>query len=61
MLFFRGYDHRVLLPFLALPLAIRPLGLVWSRTDPVSLIRALAATATLQLVFGLLFAVGLWQ
>jgi 1,4-dihydroxy-2-naphthoate octaprenyltransferase len=61
MLFFRGYDHRVLLPFLALPLTIRPLGIVWSKADPVSLIRALVATAILQLVFGLLFAIGLWQ
>ena len=61
MLYFRGYDHRVLLPFLALPLTIRPIGLVLSKTDPVSLIRALTATALLQLVFGLLFAIGLLQ
>ena len=59
ILFFHGFDQRVLLPFLALPLTIRPLGLVLSKNDPVSLIRALVATALLQLVFGLLFAIGL--
>ena len=58
-LYYHGYDHRILLPFLALPLTIRPLGLVLSRSDPVSLIRALVATATLQLAFGLLFVIGL--
>jgi len=59
MLYFQHYDHRILLPFLTIPLLIRPLGLVWSKTDPVSLIRALGATAMLQLIFGLLFVFGL--
>ena len=59
LLYFQDYDHRVLLPILALPLLIRPLGIAWSKTDPVSLIRGLAATALLQLVFGGLFAIGL--
>ncbi len=59
ILYFCGYEDRVLLPLLALPLTIRPLGLVFSKTDPVSLIRALTATAMLQLVFGLLFVIGL--
>ena len=61
LLFFNDYDHRVLLPILALPLTIRPLGLVMSKTDPMSLIRALVATAVLQLVFGVLFTIGLWR
>ena len=59
LLYYQGFDHRILLPFLALPLTIRPLGLVLSKTEPVPLIRALVATATLQLVFGLLFSIGL--
>ncbi len=61
MLYFRGYEDRILLPLLALPLTIRPLGLVLSKTDPVSLIRALTATAVFQLAFGLLFVIGLWR
>jgi 1,4-dihydroxy-2-naphthoate octaprenyltransferase len=48
----------VLLPLVALPLAIGPWKLVRSESGAV-LNGALAATAKLQLVFGLLFAVGL--
>ncbi len=48
----------VLLPLLALPLAVAPFRLVRHQTGAV-LNTALAATARLQLVFGLLFAVGL--
>ncbi|MBS1148769.1 MAG: 1,4-dihydroxy-2-naphthoate octaprenyltransferase [Myxococcaceae bacterium] len=48
----------VLLPLLALPLVVAPFRLVRNRSGVV-LNTALAATARLQLVFGLLFAVGL--
>lgn len=48
----------VLLPLLALPLAIAPFRVVRNQSGVV-LNTALAATARLQLVFGLLFAVGL--
>jgi len=48
----------VLLPLLALPLVIAPFRLVRNQSGAV-LNNALAATARLQLVFGLLFAVGL--
>lgn len=49
-----------ILAFAALPLAARPLALVRLRSDPTGLVAALVATARLQLVFGLLLAVGLW-
>ena len=48
----------VLLPLAALPLVVAPFRLVRNQSGPV-LNLALAATARLQLVFGLLFAVGL--
>ncbi len=48
----------VLLPLLALPLVVAPFRLVRNQNGVV-LNTALAATARLQLVFGLLFAVGL--
>ena len=48
----------VLLPLLAFPLVVTPFRLVRNQTGVV-LNTALAATARLQLVFGLLFAVGL--
>ncbi len=48
----------VLLPLLALPLVVAPFKLVRNQSGAV-LNNALAATARLQLVFGLLFAVGL--
>ncbi len=50
----------VLLTLLALPLSGRPLRLVATREDGPGLIQALGGTARLQLVFGLLLAVGLW-
>ncbi len=49
----------VLLALLAAPLAVPPLRIVASRTDPPSLVQALVATARLQLVFSVLLAVGL--
>ena len=59
ILYFHGCTNPILLPFLSLPLLILPIGLVVSRRDPVGLIRALGAAARLQLVFGILFAVGI--
>jgi 1,4-dihydroxy-2-naphthoate polyprenyltransferase len=50
---------QVLLPLLALPLAIPPLRLVLGQ-EGAALNRALAGSARLQLVHGLLLAVGLW-
>ncbi|MGH2767589.1 MAG: 1,4-dihydroxy-2-naphthoate polyprenyltransferase, partial [Actinomycetota bacterium] len=44
----------------ALPWARVPLRLMLTRRDARGLIRALAGTARLQLVFGLLLASGLW-
>jgi 1,4-dihydroxy-2-naphthoate octaprenyltransferase len=49
-----------LLPLLTLPLALRPVRLVDRRDDAPGLVQALVATARLELVFGLLFAAGLW-
>ncbi|HEV3497472.1 MAG TPA: 1,4-dihydroxy-2-naphthoate polyprenyltransferase [Actinomycetes bacterium] len=43
----------------AAPLAVRPLYLVATKTDPPSLVQALVGTARLQLVFSALLAVGL--
>ena len=48
-----------LLAVLAAPLAVPPLRIVASRTDPPSLVGALVATARLQIVFSALLAVGL--
>jgi 1,4-dihydroxy-2-naphthoate octaprenyltransferase len=48
----------VLLPVLAAPLAIAPARLVLTQTGPI-LNQALAGTARFQMVFGLLFALGL--
>jgi 1,4-dihydroxy-2-naphthoate octaprenyltransferase len=50
----------VLLPLLAAPLAIPPLKVLFTQTGS-ALNQALAGTARLQLVFGVLFAVGLAQ
>lgn len=61
LLFVHGYEFRILLPILALPLILRPLQLIFRKTDPPSLIRALVLTAVLQLIFGLLFVVGLMR
>ena len=48
-----------LLALAAAPLAVPPLRIVASTTDPPSLVRALVATARLQLVLSVLLAVGL--
>jgi 1,4-dihydroxy-2-naphthoate octaprenyltransferase len=48
-----------LLALAAAPLAVPPLRIVASKVDPPSLVRALIATARLQLVFSVLLAVGL--
>ena len=48
-----------LLGLAAIPLAVPPLRIVASRTDPPSLVRALIGTARLQLVLSVLLAVGL--
>jgi 1,4-dihydroxy-2-naphthoate polyprenyltransferase len=49
----------LLLPWLALPLALRPLRAVHTRTDGPSLNQALAQTAILQLLFCLLYSAGI--
>jgi 1,4-dihydroxy-2-naphthoate polyprenyltransferase len=49
-----------LVALVALPLALAPLRLVRSRSDSPGLIKALVGTARLQLVFGVLLALGLW-
>ncbi len=49
-----------LVALVALPLALGPLRLVSSRSDGPGLIKALVGTARLQLVFGVLLALGLW-
>jgi len=50
----------VLLAVASAPLAVQPLRLVLTRSDALSLIRALVTTARLQLVYGALLAAGLW-
>ena len=50
----------VMLSWLAIPLAIPPLKLLFNQTGS-ALNAALAGTARLQLIFGLLFAAGLTQ
>ena len=49
----------VLLALLAVPLAVPPLRIVASQTDPPSLVQALIGTVRLQLVLSVLLAVGL--
>ena len=43
----------------ALPLAIEPVRIMWHRSDPPSLVRALVATSRLELVVAVLVSVGL--
>jgi 1,4-dihydroxy-2-naphthoate octaprenyltransferase len=45
---------------LALPLAVQPVRLVLTRTDPPSLVQALVATARLEVILAVLVAVGVW-
>ena len=49
----------LLLAWLAIPLAVRVVGVVRTRTDGPALNGALAGTGALQLVFCLLFAAGI--
>jgi 1,4-dihydroxy-2-naphthoate octaprenyltransferase len=56
-----GFRRAVLLvALLALPLALAPIRLVQTRSDGPGLIKALVGTARVQLVFGVLLALGLW-
>jgi 1,4-dihydroxy-2-naphthoate octaprenyltransferase len=45
---------------LAVPLALRPVRLVLTRTDPPSLVRALVSTARLEVIVAALVGVGVW-
>ena len=54
-----GASAWALLALLALPLAVRPVRLVLTRTDPPSLVSALVGTARLELVFSMFLALGL--
>jgi 1,4-dihydroxy-2-naphthoate polyprenyltransferase len=49
-----------LLPLLAVPLTVAPIRLATSRAEGRDLLPVLAATARLQLVFGVLLSVALW-
>jgi len=53
------FSFLIFLPLLSLPLAFQPLRIVFTRTDGPNLIAALGGTARLQLIFGILFAIGL--
>jgi 1,4-dihydroxy-2-naphthoate octaprenyltransferase len=59
LLWFTGLGGWLFLPWLSAPLAISPLRRVLTQTG-ASLNPALGATARLQLVFGILLAVGLY-
>jgi 1,4-dihydroxy-2-naphthoate octaprenyltransferase len=59
LFFISHFSYLILLPVLSLPLAMPPLRTVLTREDGPSLIAALAGTARLQLVFGVLLAAGL--
>ena len=56
---FGAMNAWLLLPWLALPLALKVLGVVRSRIDGPSLNGALAKTGALQLVFCLLYSAGI--
>jgi 1,4-dihydroxy-2-naphthoate octaprenyltransferase len=49
----------VLLPWLTLPLAVRLVRMVFQTAEGTALNKTLAGTANLDLLFGILFAVGL--
>jgi 1,4-dihydroxy-2-naphthoate octaprenyltransferase len=59
LFFISHFSYLILLPVLSLPLAMPPLRTALTREDGPSLISALAGTARLQLLFGILFAAGL--
>ncbi len=48
------------LAFAAVPLAVVPIRLVLTRPDPPSLVRALVATARIEVLIAVLVAVGVW-
>jgi 1,4-dihydroxy-2-naphthoate polyprenyltransferase len=56
---FSPVDLLVLLPWLTLPMAMRLRRIVYTATDGPTMNQALAGTARLSLLFGVLFAVGL--
>src|SRR5207302_846157 len=56
---FGSMDAWLLLPFAAVPLAARLIGVVRARTDGPSLNRALAQTGGLQLIFCILYSAGI--
>ncbi len=51
--------YAILLPHLALPLTVKPLRQVWTKTDGPTLNDALAGTARHMLVFGILLVIGM--
>jgi 1,4-dihydroxy-2-naphthoate octaprenyltransferase len=53
-------ERGAFLAFVAAPLAIVPVRLVLTRTDPPSLVRALIATARLEVVMAVLITLGVW-
>ena len=59
LFFILHFSYLILFPVLSLPLAMPPLRTALTREDGPSLISALAGTARLQLVFGVLLAAGL--
>lgn len=59
MWIFGNVSVHVMLPWLSIPLLVRPLRAVFYRTDGQSLNRALRDTARLHLIFGVLLAAGL--
>jgi len=59
LFFISHFSFHILLPVLALPLTTTPLQTAFTREDGPSLISALAGTARVQFLFGLLFAAGL--
>ncbi len=54
-------DALVLLPLLVFPLAVNPIATVTGGAEGRALLPVLAATGRMQLLFGALLAVGIWQ